>query len=193
MPLRACTDPAAFDWLRHSRAEPERLITWGPDGFEAYARVRFVPDPTPTTPAEADVVLADDHPTDLVQVGRVLRHLAAYTEAPEECCYCVWDGYSDLDLSRFPDRSRARLRDRGYVILQGSLTDFDTWEECLGGDAAWPPAFVWPADRRWCLTKDVDPHWAAVGGSAAAVRSLVEDERLDAIRADPSAPVPAFR
>ena len=43
------------------------------------------------------------------------------------------------------------------------------------------------------MTRDVDPHWAGIGGPAAAVSRLVTDPRLDVVPADPAEEVPAYR
>jgi hypothetical protein len=55
------------------------------------------------------------------------------------------------------------------------------------------PAFIWPADRRWCFTSDVDPHWAGIGGEAAAIDALIAADDIDVVRADPAVPAPAYR
>jgi hypothetical protein len=54
------------------------------------------------------------------------------------------------------------------------------------------PAFVWPADHRWCLAADVDPHYAGVGASEDAVHALLALPDLDVVRTDPAAPQPHF-
>ena len=66
------------------------------------------------------------------------------------------------------------------------------WPDGTRLDAA-EPAFVWPADRAWCVAKDVDPHWAGIGGAAALVTELTGDPRLDVVAADPTQDQPAYR
>lgn len=80
---------------------------------------------------------------------------------------------------------------RSYALLQGGLSDLEAWEGLVGGLQV-APAFVWPADRRWCFASDVDPHWAGVGGEDAAVDALLRTPGLDTVRADPTAPQPGF-
>ena len=75
--------------LRHvSSAEPaawisdltfQQATTFGPPGFEAYARLRFIPDPTHPGQREDQVQLPDDHLSDLNQARRVFAHLARQT------------------------------------------------------------------------------------------------------------------
>ena len=55
------------------------------------------------------------------------------------------------------------------------------------------PAFVWPADRTWCVAADIDPHWAGIGASVPAIKQLIADRRLDAVEADPTEEQPAYR
>jgi hypothetical protein len=50
------------------------------------------------------------------------------------------------------------------------------------------PAFIWPADRAWCVTNDVDPHWAGIAATAAAIDDLLASPALDMVRADPTNP-----
>ena len=66
---------------------------------------------------------------------------------------------------------------RAYWLFRGPLSEVgagDTaagWPDGTRLDAA-EPAFVWPADRAWCVAKDVDPHWAGIGGPGALVAEL---------------------
>jgi len=54
------------------------------------------------------------------------------------------------------------------------------------------PAFVWPADRAWCLTRDVDPHYAGIAASAAAIEELLAQPQLDVVLADPAEVPPHY-
>jgi len=55
-----------------------------------------------------------------------------------------------------------------------------------------PPAFIWPADHAWCIANDVDPHWAGIGASVAAIDELLVDPRLDIVRDDPNQEQPYY-
>lgn len=171
-----------------------QLITFGPADFEVYARLRFIPDPSGPGQAEADVDIPDDHLPDIAQARLALHQLSRFTDTPQKCYFCVWDGYSDIDLP--PAVRGGRLVDlphRRYALLDGSLADLDTWEQALGVQGPCPPpAFAWPADRRWCFASDVDPHWAGIGAEQAAISALVHDSRLDVVPARPDAVHPAY-
>lgn len=189
MALRPHPDASVADWLVRSPTEPMELITLGPAGYDAYARLRFIPDPTEPGQAEADVAVAEDHPSDLDQARRALHLLARFTTTPLECCFCVWEGYSDVTLP--PSSPVVELPHRRYALLRGALTDLADWEATVGGGA--PPAFAWPADRRWCFTSDVDPHWAGIGAERAAVEALVGAPGLDVVPARPGQARPTYR
>jgi hypothetical protein len=190
MSLSVSTDTSAADWLVRSRTPEGRLITLGPAGFEAYVRLRFIPDPVRPGQREADAGITADHPSDFEQARRAVHRLAPFTATPAECWFLLWDGYSDVALtgSRLVD-----LPHRRYVLLRGSLSDIDGWERALGTSPPYPPpAFVWPADHGWCLTSDVDPHWAGIGASRAALDALLADPELDIVPARPDEPQPTY-
>ena len=191
MRLRFCRELGAAEWITRSATPFPQLVTFGPAGFEAYARLRFIPDPDRPGQAEADAVVPDDHPSDLAQASRALHRLAAFTSTPEDCYFCVWDGYSDIPLP--PGLPLIDLPHRSYALLRGPLDAVDAWADELGGGLpVAPPAYAWPADRRWCLTSDVDPHWAGIGAQRAAVEALLADPELDVVPARPDEDQPAY-
>jgi hypothetical protein len=72
----------------------------------------------------------------------------------------------------------------------------------LGAAERWPGqpglhmpdlAFIWPADRAWCVANDVDPHWAGIGADVSAIDQLLADPRLDVVPADPREDQPSYR
>jgi hypothetical protein len=167
-----------------------QLITFGPAGYPAYARLRFVPDPDRPGQAEADAGVPGDHPPDIAQARRALHRLAGFTSTPDDCFFLVWEGYSDIAL---PPGPVAELPHRRYAVFRGAVAGVDGWEDELGGgQPVAPPAFVWPADRRWCFVSDVDPHWAGIGAARAAVDALVADPGLDVVPARPGEPQPQY-
>ncbi len=190
MRLRHCSDPSVADWLARSGTPPMQLITFGPAGYPAYARLRFIPDPSRPGQDEADADVPDDHPSDIAQARRALHRLAAFTSTPDDCVFLVWEGYSDIPL---PPGPLAELPHRRYAVFRGPVSAVDDWEDDMGGGhPVAPPAFVWPADRRWCFVSDVDPHWAGIGARRAAVDALVTQPGLDVVPARPDEPQPRY-
>jgi hypothetical protein len=178
-------DLSAAGWLSGTNADPLRLITFGPAAFEAYGRLRYIPDPDESGLFEADVLLPDDHPSGIEQARIVLKALAEQTRSAVQCFYCVWPGYSTMDpgLARGP---LVELPHRQYALFAGKIGEIDQWERDFGdGEACPPPAFVWPADHRWCFASDVDPHWAGIGASAEAIAALIGRTDVDVVGASP--------
>ncbi|MEV4704238.1 hypothetical protein [Actinoplanes sp. NPDC049316] len=192
MRLRFCPDTAAADWLAGSGTPFEQLVTFGPAGFPAYARLRFIPDPQLPGQAETDALLPGDHPSDLAQARSALHVLAGFTSTPEDCYFCVWEGYSDIPLP--PGVPLVEVPHRRYALLRGAVSDIDGWADDLGGgQPVAPPAFVWPADHRWVFAGDVDPHWAGIGAAREAVDALIGTPGLDVVPARPTQAQPAYR
>ena len=217
MALVPCSDLSAAGWLSSGSRPWHELVGFGPEGFAAYARLRFIPDPRYPGQRETDVEVGEDFPTETVRLRAVLETLRRHTRTPEDCYFCLWKGWGldvwgDLEgesepLRRpriapaFPDAvlngPRVDLPHRSYLLFRGTVADFGDW----GAADMWPgqprlqmpdPAFVWPADHAWCVANDVDPHWAGIGASAAAIDELVNDPHLDVVPADPRESQPFY-
>ena len=176
----------------------------GPSGFDAYARVRFIPDPTHPGQREDEADLGAS-PGETAQWRTLLHLLAAETAHPEDCYFGLWEGWGLRETARdwpvFGVPRHARIPGRSYFLFHGSLSDAEIrgtpaqagiWgrpEFSSGGT----PAFVWPSDHSWCVAADVDPHYAGIGASVPTIRRLIADPGLDAVEADPAAAQPAYR
>jgi hypothetical protein len=99
--------------------------------------------------------------------------------------------------SRLPRRTSSSCATRDNRRFRGPLAEIGAWDTA----EAWPgqyrldaaePAFVWPADHAWCVARDVDPHWAGIGGDTPLVDQLVADPLLDVASADPAAEQPSY-
>lgn len=93
MALTPCSDPSAANWIAASGQSWDRLAAFGPSGFAAYARLRFLPDPAFEGQSENDVDLAEDAPSETAQLRVVLGVLARHTRTPDDCYFCLWDGW----------------------------------------------------------------------------------------------------
>jgi hypothetical protein len=210
--LTPCTDLSAAAWITGSDRRWDTLVTFGPAGLPAYARLRFIPDPAHPGQREADVDLPGGRLTETAQLRAALDTLARHTRTPQDCWFCLWDGwYSDLHggaASGSPGRTlppsvlegpKVVVPERAFYLFRGALADLGDW----GADPRTPdgprlpmppsPAFIWPADHAWCVADDVDPHWAGIGAGTAAIDELIADPRLDVVRADPDDEPPAYR
>jgi len=206
VPLAICSDLSPADWIVASDLPWPRLVTFGPAGFAAYARVRFIPDPIrdgqPETEADPDA-----SPDEVDQWRALLQLLAAGTADPDDCFFGLWDGWGFPESARrwpsFGVPRGARLAARSYFLFHGALSEAEIWSGGAPANAGiWglpeferggAPAFVWPSDHKWCVAADIDPHWAAIGASVPLIERLIGDRRLDAVEADPADEQPAYR
>jgi hypothetical protein len=231
--LTFCWDLSAADWIARSDLTWSQLVGLGPAGFDAYVRLRFLPDPAYPGQSENDVV---GHDSRAGQLPRLFEVLATHTGTPHDCYFCVWEGFGAYDAHavayaddavyiddeidfasladpdarpavapeppgwrvRGPHLPRVVVPNRAYWLFRGPLAEIGTWDAAQG----WPgqyrldhtePAFVWPDDHAWCVAKDVDPHWAGIGGRLALITQLTTDARLDVILADPSKDQPLYQ
>ncbi|SCG69683.1 hypothetical protein [Micromonospora inositola] len=92
MTLTFCSDLAAADWIVHTTLPWQQLVRFGPAGLDAYARLLLLPDPVRPGQSENDVE-AEDWRTD--QLPRLFELLAACTTTPDECYFCVWEGFAN--------------------------------------------------------------------------------------------------
>src|SRR5699024_4953922 len=117
-----------------------------------------------------------------------------------------WDGWiaqgPDEDALSFPlevgDGPKVVIPHRAYVLFHGSLTELGEWgvaERTPGYSRPdMPdPAFIWPADRAWCVTNDVDAHYAGIGASAAAIARILTDPDLDVVPTGRHEQIPHYR
>ena len=220
--LVACSDLSAAAWITASDRPWTQLASFGPAGFPAHARLRFLPDPAYVGQAGNDVDF--DGPDETTQMRGALETLTRHTRTSDDCYFCLWDGWGNIiaggDGARILDHRTGTMSrgplitpafppsvlhgpkvvipSRAYFLFRGSISDFGDW----GAADAWSgqprqhmpgPAFVWPADHAWCIANDVDPHWAGIGADVSAIDELLADPRLDVVPADPRQDQPYYR
>ncbi|WP_457539630.1 hypothetical protein [Williamsia sp. R60] len=170
----------------NSDVEWYELAVFGPTKFDAYARLRFMPDPSDHDDADDE---PDDGPSDdQAKVGRLCQLLRSATGTPDDCYFAIWAGWPNAsDLMR--RSARMQIPNRTYYLLHGPLSDFGQWGVRESGHN--PAAFVWPADHAWCIASDVDQHWAGIGANTSTVNRILAQRDLDIVTVDPDAGVPA--
>jgi hypothetical protein len=220
VPLTPCEDLTPAEWIAHSDVPWQQLVAFGPAGFESYGRLRFLPDPV--HPGQPEPELGPDAPTEHEQLQAALDVLSRHTRTPDECYFCLWEGwgfetppvigYAGTGGPRsetavpgiapaFPpsvlNGPKVNVPHRKYYLFSGSLSQFGDWDaaEMWAGQARLDmpdPAFIWPADHSWCIANDVDPHYAGIGASGAAIEQLIGHHDLDVVPADPRVEPPAY-
>jgi hypothetical protein len=121
---------SAADWIVASDLPWQRLVTFGPAGFGAYARVRLIPDPIRDGQQESET---DPHasPDEVDQWRALLKLLAAATEDPDHCYFGLWEGWGFPESVRlwpsFGVPGGARPPARSYFLFRGSLSEAGIW------------------------------------------------------------------
>lgn len=197
MMLRPCSDVSASAWITSSDLPWHQLVTFGPSGFDAYARLKFLPDPLHS--GQPEVSLGDNAPPERELLRATLEVLRQHTAAPDDVYFCLWDGWGPDGVypASMLSCPKVEIPNRSYFLLRGALSDIGNWDdaEVSPGDPRLPlpePAFVWPADHAWCIANDVDPHYAGIGASAVAIDQLLAHAELDVEAADPQLQQPYY-
>jgi hypothetical protein len=195
------TDDSPAAWISGSEVSWPQLVTFGPSGFAAYARLRFLRDPA--YPGETEVEAGRAATRDgREQWPALIELLAAHTRTPDDCYFCLWEGWpttrgesvgSILSGPKVAVPGTSPFA-RAYFLFQGPLSENGEWGIPIEPSApyACEPAFIWPADHAWCVANDVDPHWAGIGGQRPLIDALLKDASLDVVDADPEATQPAY-
>jgi hypothetical protein len=162
MTLSPCSDLSAAAWVTSGDQPWEQLVMFGPWGFDAYARLQFLPDPLYDGQPENDVQVDGGALFEHEPLRTALDVLEHHTQTPDDCYdFCLWDGWP-LDgrdaappLPRmapaFPpsvlDGPKVVIPNRAYFLFRGGLADFGDW----GAADLWPgrprtdmpaPAFI---------------------------------------------------
>ena len=137
--------------------------------------------------------------------------LRDWTTTPEDCWFCVWDGYGwestrplsfvastktgqppENDAPPRPDPvpgpvregPRVQLPHRSYLLYRGPAEAALTLP-ALDGTFGQCPNLWWPADRAWCVASEIDLPWTYVGGPRGLIDAILADDRIEALPAAP--------
>jgi hypothetical protein len=137
--------------------------------------------------------------------------LRDWTATPEDCWFCVWDGYgwesagpflfvASAETGQPPETTaaprrgpvpgpvregpRVQLPHRSYLLYQGSAEAVLTLP-ALDGAFGQCPNLWWPADRAWCVASEIDLPWTYIGGHRGLIDAIVADGRIEALPAAP--------
>ncbi|TFI45467.1 hypothetical protein E4P29_00370 [Rhodococcus sp. 1R11] len=192
MTVRPCTDASPAQWLLTADRDWSDLTVRGPLGYEAYARLRFIPDPTYSGQREGDADVDGELLPEIKQLAIATSHLSSHTSTPDDCYFAIWEGWGGLELV---GAVQLPFVNREAVLFNGATSDLSTWVDSRDdtSPANLPiPSFVWPADRAWCIANDVDPHFATIGASFTAIQELLKNTTIDVAVDDPDLPQPWY-
>ncbi len=190
MVLEFCTDVSPAEWITGSSMPWYDLAVFGPAGFDAYARLRFIPDPAFDGQRSNDVQFDYNDLSDGDMVAQACAVLASETGTLDECYFALWEGWPDVE-HMVSGKPQMEIPARSYYLFRGTVTDVDNWGETAPRDLG-PAAFIWPADQAWCIASDVDPHWAGIGASSHAITRLTAHPVLDIVPANYAEGVPNY-
>ena len=121
----------------------------------------------------------------------LVRIVRAHTADPDECRFCLWEGYAWQGRQSHPiprevlDGPRVHLPMRDYVLYRGPIEAAGA----LAEPAFQTPNIWWAADRSWCVASELDLPWTYVGGSRRLIENLLSSPDLEALPAGPDDPV----
>ncbi len=114
--LVPCSDLSAAAWLLTGDQPWHQLVGFGPAIFPAHARLRFLPDPAYDGQSEYDVdvdeLLEETALTETARLRAVLSTLARHTGTPEDCYFCLWDGWGAAEM--WPGQPRHDIPDPAF-------------------------------------------------------------------------------
>jgi len=182
--IRPAENADAARWLLRPDVSWYDLVTFGPPGFDAYARIAY-PEET-EEPEEAE---------ELDVLGAALATLTAYTTTPDTAYAAIWEGWTSVDPPKAP---RVVIPHRTMLLFAGPVHALRN-----AAGVAWfgtgardlqEPHLVWPADQAWCLACEVDEEIEfTVGCSEAAYQGLAEALPDAVRRVQYGDPVPTHR
>ncbi|WP_307786597.1 hypothetical protein [Rhodococcus sp. KRD197] len=190
--VRPCTDATPAQWLLSTDRDWSDLLVRGPLGYEAYARLRFIPDPSYPGQRASDADVIDELLPEIEQLAIAVSHLANYTTTPDNCYFAIWEGWGGIELV---GPVKVPFISREAVLFNGAASDLLGWVDSRDNSSAdnLPiPSFIWPADRAWCIANDVDPHFATIGASSVAIQGLLGYTSIDITEDDPDSPQPWY-
>ena len=119
------------------------------------------------------------------ECAAVAEVLAARTTTPDDCWFCMWEGYGTAwtVLNRLAESApRVALEHRNCLLFRGPVSAATAFRE---GPWFQSPTVWWPEDRAWCVRSELDIYSTYVAASADALRALIEHPTLEAVECTP--------
>jgi hypothetical protein len=105
--------------------------------------------------------------------------LARNTATPDQCWFCVWEGYGWPALNRLREHpSRAALEHRNCFLFRGAVSAAGAFRSEVWFQS---PTLWWPEDRAWCVASELDIYSTYVAASTTAVRALIDHAALEVL------------
>jgi hypothetical protein len=119
------------------------------------------------------------------ECAAVAEVLAGHTTTPNECWFCLWDGYGTgwPVLNRLGERApRVVLEHRNCLLFRGPVAAATAFSS-----EPWfqSPTWWWPTDRAWCVASELDIFSTYVAAEPASLRALMEHPTLEVLECAP--------
>ena len=109
----------------------------------------------------------------------LVEALRSFTSTPDNCFFCLWEGYGNIDTSLYKPSSRVRSPGRDYLLFRGPI---DAIKAFLARDGPFwgdSPNIWWPEDRAWCVATDIDLYDTYVSGSVECIEAVLSNPDLE--------------
>jgi hypothetical protein len=113
------------------------------------------------------------------ECAAVAAVLARNTATPDDCWFCVWEGYGWPELTRLGEHpARVALEHRRCLLFRGGVRAASAFrtENWFQSPTLW-----WPEDRAWCVASELDIYSTYVAASTTAVRALIDAPALEVL------------
>lgn len=107
--------------------------------------------------------------------------LRDFTSTPDDCFFCLWEGYGNIDARLYETSSRVKAPGRDYLLFSGPLEGITSFLQRIDGFWGFSPNIWWPADRAWCVATDIDLYDTYVGGSKDCIEAVLGSPDLEAL------------
>ena len=145
------------------------------------------------------------------ECAAVAEVLSGYTTTPDDCWFCVWEGYGWDELERLraragfvaaPDGGRVDPEADDHTVKQAvfpvavpvaPLVHLEN-RDCIlfrgpvtavtvfrSGPMYQSPTLWWPTDRAWCVASELDIYSTYVAAAPAALRALIDHPALEVL------------
>jgi hypothetical protein len=113
------------------------------------------------------------------ECAAVAEVLARNTATPDDCWFCIWEGYGWTVLNRLAANApRIALEHRNCLLFRGPVSAASAFRS-----EPWfqSPTLWWPEDRAWCVASELDIYSTYVAATPAAVRALIDHQALEVV------------
>jgi hypothetical protein len=145
------------------------------------------------------------------ECAAVAEVLSGYTTTPDDCWFCLWEGYGWPELERL--RARAGFVEPDGGGVDPAEADYETAKhavfpvavpvaplvgledrDCIlfrgpvtaatafrSGPRYQSPTLWWPTDRAWCVASELDIYSTYVAAAPAALHALIDHPALEVL------------